>query len=139
MGGRGGPCLVYCFFFFIFKLNRFGSVRVGRFRHTKTGNRTGPDIFLNILTGSICFSFFLLTPNIRSSSSSVTVFSTSVWQFMQLILTLNTVFCIIIKSHDRPNLYLTAMWSSIAIALGLEAKPDSNDHYRYWVRQPYQT
>ena len=34
---------------------RFGSIRVGRFRHTKTRNRTGPDIFINILTGSIGF------------------------------------------------------------------------------------
>jgi hypothetical protein len=43
------------FIFFIPKPNRFGSVRVGRFKHTKTGNQTEPDIFLNILTGSIGF------------------------------------------------------------------------------------
>ena len=41
-------------FFFSF-LNRAGSVRVGRFRHTKTGNQTELDIFLNILTGLIDF------------------------------------------------------------------------------------
>ena len=47
----------FILFYFIPKPNRFGSVRVGRFRHTKTENRTGPDIFLNILTGSIGFFF----------------------------------------------------------------------------------
>jgi len=40
--------------FFSF-LNRTGSVRVGRFRHTKTRNRTEPNIFLNILTGLTSF------------------------------------------------------------------------------------
>jgi hypothetical protein len=44
-------------FFLIPKPNRFGSVRVGWFRHTKTRNRTEPDIFLNILTGSIGFFY----------------------------------------------------------------------------------
>ena len=42
--------------FFISKLNRFGSVRVVRFKHYKTRNRTEPDIFLNILIG-FCFRF----------------------------------------------------------------------------------
>jgi hypothetical protein len=56
-GREGWPALGLLLFFFIFKPNRFGSVRVGRFRHTKTGNRTGPDIFLNILTGSIGFFY----------------------------------------------------------------------------------
>jgi len=57
MGG-GGPRLgPLGFFFFIPKPNRFGSVGVGWFRHTKTGNRTEPDIFLNILTGSIGFFY----------------------------------------------------------------------------------
>jgi len=46
--------LVYIFFSF---LNRTGSVRVSWFRYTKTGNRTEPDIFLNILTGSIDFFY----------------------------------------------------------------------------------
>jgi hypothetical protein len=55
MGG-GGPWLGSLgLFFFIPKPNQFGSVRVGRFRHIKTGNQTEPDIFLNILTGSIGF------------------------------------------------------------------------------------
>ena len=69
--------------FFISKPNQFGSVRVVRFKHYKTGNRTEPDIFLNILIGLIGFYFrfgffgyffsdflgligfsvFLLTPN----------------------------------------------------------------------------
>jgi hypothetical protein len=44
-------------FFFIPKPNRFGSGQVGQFRHTKTGNRTEPDNFLNILTGSIGFFY----------------------------------------------------------------------------------
>ena len=41
MGG-GGPRLglLGLIFFFIPKPNRFGLVRVGQFRHTKTGNRT---------------------------------------------------------------------------------------------------
>jgi hypothetical protein len=43
--------------FFISKPNRFGSVRVVRFKHYKTGNRTEPDIFLNILIGLIGFYF----------------------------------------------------------------------------------
>ena len=43
--------------FFISKSNRFGSVRVVRFKHYKTGNRTEPDIFLNILIGLISFCF----------------------------------------------------------------------------------
>jgi hypothetical protein len=56
MGGRGGPRLVYYFFFSF--LNQTKPVRlVGRFRHTKTGNRTGPNIFLNTLTGSIGFFY----------------------------------------------------------------------------------
>jgi len=55
MGGGGLRLGPLGLFFFIPKLNRFGLVRVGRFRHTKTGNRTEPDIFLNILTGSIGF------------------------------------------------------------------------------------
>jgi len=70
--------------FFISKPNRFSSVRVVRFKHYKTGNRTEPDIFLNILIGLIgfyfrfgffcyfffsfldliCFSVFLLTPKL---------------------------------------------------------------------------
>jgi len=50
--GRRRPAWFIYFFSF---LTRTGSVRVGRFRHTKTGNRTEPDIFLNILTGSIGF------------------------------------------------------------------------------------
>jgi hypothetical protein len=57
MGGGGsrlGPLGLFFFFSFI---NRTDSVRVGRFRHTKTGNRTEPDIFLNILTGSIGFFY----------------------------------------------------------------------------------
>ena len=66
--------------FFISKSNRFGSVRVVRFKHYKTGNRIEPNIFLNILIGLIGFYFrfgffgyffpgfiglsvFLLTPN----------------------------------------------------------------------------
>jgi hypothetical protein len=56
MRGRGtrlGP--LGLIIFFIPKPNRFGSVRVGQFRHTKTRNQTEPDIFLNILTGSINF------------------------------------------------------------------------------------
>ena len=59
MGGGGSRLGVgpLGFFFFIPKLNRFGSVWVGRFRHTKTENRTEPDIFLNILTGSIGFVY----------------------------------------------------------------------------------
>ena len=44
-------------FFFIPKPNRFGSVGVGWFRHTKIRNRTEPDIFLNILIGSISFFY----------------------------------------------------------------------------------
>jgi hypothetical protein len=52
--GGGGPLGLYIFFSF---LTRTGSVWVGRFRHTKTGNRTEPDIFLNILTGSIGFFY----------------------------------------------------------------------------------
>jgi hypothetical protein len=58
-GREGWPTLglLLYFIFFIFKPNRFGLVRVGRFRHTKTGNQTGPDIFLNILTGSISFLY----------------------------------------------------------------------------------
>jgi hypothetical protein len=43
--------------FFISKPNRFGSVRVVRFKHYKTRNRTEPDIFLNILIGLIGFYF----------------------------------------------------------------------------------
>ena len=43
--------------FFISKPNRFGSVRVVRFKHYKTGNRTESDIFLNILIGLIDFYF----------------------------------------------------------------------------------
>ena len=39
--------------FFISKPKRFGSVRVVQFKHYKTGNRTEPDIFLNILIGLI--------------------------------------------------------------------------------------
>jgi len=46
--------------FFISKPNRFGSVRVVRFKHYKTGNRTEPDIFLNILIGLIGFFFDLV-------------------------------------------------------------------------------
>jgi hypothetical protein len=57
MGGGGLRLGPLGFFFFIPNLNRFGSVRVGRFRHTKTGNRTEPDIFLNILTSSIGFFY----------------------------------------------------------------------------------
>jgi hypothetical protein len=58
-GREGWPTLglLLYFIFFIFKPNRFGSVWVGWFRHIKTGNRTGPDIFLNILTGSISFLY----------------------------------------------------------------------------------
>jgi len=44
--------------FFISKPNRFGSVRVVRFKHYKTGNRTKPDIFLNILIGLYFRLFF---------------------------------------------------------------------------------
>ena len=54
--GRRRPAW-FIYFFFILNPNRFGSVRVGRFRHTKTGNRTESDIFLNILTGSIGFFY----------------------------------------------------------------------------------
>jgi hypothetical protein len=43
--------------FFISKPNQFGSVRVVRFKHYKTGNRTEPDIFLTILIGLIGFYF----------------------------------------------------------------------------------
>jgi hypothetical protein len=43
--------------FFISKPNRFGLVRVVWFKHYKTGNRTKPDIFLNILIGLIGFYF----------------------------------------------------------------------------------
>jgi len=43
--------------FFISKPNRFGLVRVVRFKLYKTGNRTEPDIFLNILIGLIGFYF----------------------------------------------------------------------------------
>jgi len=46
--------------FFISKPNRFGSVRVVRFKHYKTGNRTEPDIFLNILIGFFSVRFFRL-------------------------------------------------------------------------------
>jgi hypothetical protein len=66
--------------FFISKPNWFGSVWVVRFKHYKTGNRTEPNIFLNILIGFyfrfgffgyffpgflglIGFSVFLLTPS----------------------------------------------------------------------------
>ena len=56
MGG-GGPLGLYIFFF-IPNPNQFNSVRVGRFRHTKTGNRTESDILLNILTGSIGFFYW---------------------------------------------------------------------------------
>jgi hypothetical protein len=38
-----------------FFLNRFGSVRVNRFLHYKTENRTEPVFFLNILIGLIGF------------------------------------------------------------------------------------
>jgi hypothetical protein len=46
--------------FFISKPNRFVSVRVVRFKHYKTGNRTEPDIFLNTLIGLIDFFFGLV-------------------------------------------------------------------------------
>jgi hypothetical protein len=51
---RLGPLGLFLFFF-IPKPNRFGSV--GQFRHTKTGNQTEPDIFLNILISSIGFFY----------------------------------------------------------------------------------
>ena len=61
--GRGRPCDYNLLglmgrkcFFLISKPNRLGSVRVVRFKHYKTGNRTEPDIFLNILIG-FCFWF----------------------------------------------------------------------------------
>ena len=54
--GRRRPAAWTVWFFFSF-LNRTGSVRVGRFRHTKTENRIEPDIFLNILTDSIGFFY----------------------------------------------------------------------------------
>jgi hypothetical protein len=59
------PATWFILFYFIFKLNRFGLVWVGRFRYTKTRNRTELDIFLNILTGLIDFFYrfgFFLTP-----------------------------------------------------------------------------
>jgi hypothetical protein len=56
MGG-GGPWLGPLGLFIFSFLNQTGLVRVDRFRHTKTGNRTEPDIFLNILTGSIGFFY----------------------------------------------------------------------------------
>jgi hypothetical protein len=57
--GRRRPAAwtAWFIFFFIPKPNQFGLIRVGRFRHTKTGNRTEPDIFLNILIGSIGFFY----------------------------------------------------------------------------------
>jgi hypothetical protein len=54
--GRRRPAW-FIYIFFILNPNRFGSVRVGRFKHTKTRNRTESDIFLNILTGSIGFFY----------------------------------------------------------------------------------
>jgi len=53
MGGRGRPTAWFNFFFSF--LNRTGWVRVVRFRHYKTRNRTKPNIFLNILTSLIGF------------------------------------------------------------------------------------
>jgi plasmid stabilization system protein ParE len=38
--GREKAARDLVYIFFIFKLNQFGSVRVGRFRHTKTKNET---------------------------------------------------------------------------------------------------
>ena len=43
------------FIIIISKLNWFGSVRVAQFKQYKTGNRTEPNIFLNILIGLIGF------------------------------------------------------------------------------------
>jgi hypothetical protein len=54
MGGRGGPRLVYYFIFFSF-LNRTGSVWFGLAGSGTSKQETGPDIFLNILIGSIGF------------------------------------------------------------------------------------
>jgi len=47
MGG-GGPWLGPLGLFIFSFLNQTGLVRVDWFRHTKTGNHTEPDIFLNI-------------------------------------------------------------------------------------------
>jgi hypothetical protein len=57
VNGREEAARGLVYLFFISKPNRFGSVRVGRFRHTKTGNRTEPDILLNILIGLIGFFY----------------------------------------------------------------------------------
>ena len=82
--GRRRPAW-FIYIFFILNPNRFGSVRVGRFRHTKTRNRTESDIFLNILTGLVfsvnffpvfsvksVFQFFCSPLILRTKSGSVT-------------------------------------------------------------------
>jgi hypothetical protein len=64
----GGDKFFYLQYLF---LNRFGSVRVNRFLHYKTENRTEPRFFLTILIGFFSrfgfFSFFRFYRFIRFS------------------------------------------------------------------------